>query len=162
MLVKFEWLFGKRKIVEKDKRNMFFEHDLNEWNYLGRTSISYTRDGMIDSSTDIFFFCAKDDTNVRSYHVVKEKMFETHDWITRLAEPWRVGFKDLYSVIFDEPSPFLEEYMLRNHKHKWDNESNCWKISDTSKYEAAQKEQSEKKKVVTVTENVLKFPKKTS
>jgi len=157
----FEWLRSKRKVVE-DNRKMFFGHDLNEWNYLGRTTLSLTLDGKGASSSDVFFFCAKGDMDDRSYYIVKESLYEKHSWITGLAEPWRAGFKDVYLPIKDDPSPFLKQYMLEKYRAKWNEDDKWWKITDDSKYEAAKKEQEEKKEVDNSEEKVVKFPKKTS
>lgn len=148
----FSWLFRKKEKarIEPDV-DLFYGHNLEEWNYVGYTTIYYSYDdGKSKVTADIFFFCDKEDINVRSYYVNEKRRiydsFFDHPWLKN-AELWSVCEREIYDLKFDEPSKWMRDYMLKEYKSAWNKETQWWDITDKSKYEAAKKQQEEKPKI---------------
>lgn len=127
--------------------------NLNQWHFLGRTKISFTfkNTNKLDDELNVFLFCHKDDYNKRHYTLVSQSKFQLerfqhHQWITNTAELWKANQKNLYSVVYDEPSSFLCNYMLEKYQAVWDDKKNWWVQNEQSKYESAQKKQNNRKK----------------
>ena len=126
---------------------MLHGFDLNIWEYLGSSKISYIdTNNVITSSCLVFFFCKKTDHNIRDFNVQYTHSFKYHTWIYESASLWKSNQKEIYQCINYEPSSFLKEYMLNKYKSIWSKENNWWTSGDVVKYESAKKEQIENKK----------------
>jgi hypothetical protein len=116
----FEWLFGK-KVEEVQNDSIMFGFDLNKWNYLGYTTISYNT-----SHANIHFFSDKENDDIRKYFVMSESRYidsdyfkKYHGWINTTAELWRICEHPLYMAPSGNPSKYLKDYMLKNFAAEW-------------------------------------------
>lgn len=144
--------------------------DLNKWHYLGHSDVSFT---YIDSThTDnayVFFFCSRDDEDLRKYVLIADNnakhiqdKFSHHPWVIKTAELWLAGERHLYEPINNEPSLYLKDKMLEEHKAVWSKEKNWWVSNEDAKYQSAKKSQAKKKpkeepEVIPVEDNIVKI-----
>lgn len=144
--------------------------NLNKWRYVGCSIIkfNYTDKKYTDDAT-VFFFCGIDDLKKRKYVVITDDIsnymrerFQSHPWITNTAELWKANEREIYQAIHTEPSIWLKEKMLEEHKCVWSSEKNWWVSNEDAKYQSATKSQAKKKpkeepEVIPVEDNVVKI-----
>ena len=149
-----------RKVSEAPR---LYGFNLDEWNYIGYTEISYTDSyNTLTHSAQVFFFISKDNEDQRRY-VIKcramKKDFQNHAWIIRNADLWAAGETEWYQPISDSPSKYTRDRILEEYNSVWSSEKRWWISNDAAKYEAAKQkqkqEQTEEEKVVSVEDNVL-------
>lgn len=166
------WIVGRKKLNEDVKAALDAPRlhgvNLDEWTYLGRSTISFTYyDSKHQDNANVFMFCKKDDTSTRKFVVVSgsnymTEKFMTHPWIVETASLWQAGERDIYHPIHSEPSNWLKDYMLEQHKCVWSTEKKWWDTNDTAKYESARKTQAKKKpkeepEILPVEDNIVKI-----
>ena len=115
---------------EEDNSKLLFGYDLDIWNYLGQTVISYLSSGKAISTANIAFFVKKDDENCRSFIILGNdktiEEYEYHGWISGMAKPWEFGEHELFQVVQSIPSKYLTEYMKDKYSVYWDNKEKWW------------------------------------
>lgn len=102
--------------------------NLTEWAYLGRTVVAYSNQLGKDEAT-VFSFCLRDDTDKRKFIVMphsKHTEFDRHPWVMEHAALWKIGERDLWATVANEPSRWLREYMLNTFDDVWCNETGWW------------------------------------
>lgn len=129
-VVAFALLFNrlnKPKEIDKPKKTVgrtLYNYDLDEWNYLGTTELT-AGVGEVKDYGYVFFFTLKSDTGVRDYHV-PNRLFRGHAWLDGMAEPWKAGEREYYTVINKAPSSYLKNYMKENYNSEWCSNTNWW------------------------------------
>ena len=98
------------------KKDMFAGHDLNKWNYLGYSHISFTytdANGRKDEGVIFFFEHIK--TLKRSYYLkadyeyLRDKFQKTHPYVYLHANRWKIG-ELLHSYLIQFPSAYCQEH----------------------------------------------------
>jgi hypothetical protein len=162
MISKIVEYFNRRKqykndLAAVDTAPRLHGVNLNTWQYVGKSEISFTyvSEGVSFKEADkayVFLFSKKDDETSRKYVLVPDSnssylldKFKKHPWITNEAEMWKVCEREIYQSINDEPSKWLKEKMLEEYKCVWSNETRWWVNNDDAKYESAKKTQTKKK-----------------
>lgn len=145
------------------KPNWFRNHDLNKWNYLGYSEISYSNPGESKpwAQVNVHFFQNKNDHNIRSWSLgipsSKYVDFKNHTFL-EFAEQWRIGEEAFYKPIA-HPSKYLKDQMWDIFKYVWSDKETWWVRNDQTKYEQAVKENNSKKELPskTETDNIVKI-----
>lgn len=102
--------------------------NLVDWAYLGRTIVAYTNDLGRDEAT-VFSFCLRNDTDKRKFVVMprsKYTEFDRHPWVMEHAALWKIGERELWATVANEPSRWLQEHMLERFNEVWCHETNWW------------------------------------
>lgn len=110
--------------------------NLLEWQYLGRTVISYKDpdSDAVSSSATFFAFCGHEDTNKRHFVLIphsKYISFDTHTWVLEHAALWEIGERNLWDVVVAEPSKWLRNYMLETFNEVWSQDVKWWVSKNT-------------------------------
>lgn len=127
--------------------------DLDEWTYLGFTTLKYKKPEKMKSY--VLFFSAKgdEDYGLRHYiHVGEDaENMKNHEFLVINAELWKAGEYEFAAVIETEPSLWLIEKMQELNGLTWDWEFGWISIGDDphgedEKYARAVEEQKKPKK----------------
>lgn len=152
--------FFKKKKIQNKSSNSLHGFDLDIWNYLGYTTIRFVGDNdVVTSKATVFFFCKKDDYNKRSYYLQKTgySSFDNHVWLYEVIPLWMCGEKSLYTIVRNEPSIFLKQYMLEHHDNEWCDETKWWISTENAKYKSAVINNKKEKTTPVKTENNIIF-----
>lgn len=107
-----------------------FKVDLDKWNYLGFTGISFVSETREILAT-IHFFKAKD-SDRRHYYVDTEKrhraLFDHHDYICRNVKPWVLGYEADHAFILN-PTRYLQDEMYKKFNWIWSPSHQWWRFS---------------------------------
>lgn len=121
--------FLKRLFTPKD---YFYKHDLNVWQYLGCSEISFVNEMDMKTHGCYVFFFEHKESGKRSFYAQfndsyeKIKFNRSHHFFTKHAPIWKAGETDLFHHIH-EPSIYLRQYMESRYNWVWDANDGWWK-----------------------------------
>ena len=116
----FSWLFG-------EKKEKLFGHDIDTWNYLGRTNIMFTTNDEPTDEAIIHFFVHKNGKD-RSWKMITDnytKFERKHPYCTLSLPLWKARETNL-SYLVERPSYFLQNYMFNTHNKMWNHDKQEW------------------------------------
>ena len=125
----FGFILNMFRTKNVSERNSLHGVDLDEWNLVGHTKISYNIADGISLDATVFGFCAKDDPNDRSFKIIsheKNKLFDDHGWIVEHASLWEIGELPIWEIARSRPSRWLCDQMLEEKGLTWDEVSSWW------------------------------------
>lgn len=137
-------------------------HDLNKWNYMGHSTISYNVDG-IRYDSNIFFFIDKKNDYIRSYILKNGSShidFKHHNWIASEADTWQACERSWYYPVITEPSSYMIRRMMQEHNYVWDKKKKWWVDNvntPNDKYEEAVAQTKRKPKVTKEGDKIVKL-----
>jgi hypothetical protein len=140
--------------IESEGDRWLHGMDLEKWNYLGLNRITVVANvdkvGELETgSATVYFFSEFLDDDSRKYIIIDHhpnsgRDYKNHPWILEVAEIWRIGEDALYRPIGENPSRYLQDYMLENYKAVWRERENgrwWWQQTEDAKYTAASTKQ---------------------
>lgn len=108
----------------KKPANSLYGRDLEVWEYLGFTTMSYPNRGL---ECYVHCFMAKGNDNLRDFHLEGKhaKEFHQHSWMTNI-HLWKSLQIHYSSVVCSWPSRYLRVRM-ENEGFQWDGTNRTWK-----------------------------------
>ena len=103
--------------------------NLDTWDYLGYTKISYANIQGKTEVTGIVFGFVNKENKKRMYKVLgstAHHCFNTHNWTLIEAELWKIGERDIWAIAKTEPSQSLKTYMKVTRNLDWDWDKDDW------------------------------------
>ena len=146
----FGW-FKKRKQTAPVRALHGF--DLDQWHFLGRTTIQYSNSSnVVYSEADVFFFLNKT-TAERRYVIPAGKSWDHHNMVLGSIQLWSIGELGLITVIH-KPSQWLKQHVWDTRQYVWSEEQGWWVRGNAAQYQAAVEAQKNQPRVAT-DENVI-------
>ena len=150
--MKTMWPFKKKP---KNNQIMFHGFDLNLWDYLGSTEITF--DGVPNL---IHFFWKKGDDE-RAYiltgrpEAILKTIAKLHAYVHNHCELWRVHELDIFLPI-KNPSKFLKEWAFTNNGYVRNTETKWWVLaSDQDRYKHSVAHHHKKHPEIYTTDNIV-------
>lgn len=123
------FVFNMLRMRHVSRKNYLHGVDLDAWNLVGHTTISYEMGDGISLDGTVFGFCSKEDPDDRFFKIIshgKNKFFDDHGWIVEHASLWEIGELPLWEIARSRPSLWLCERMREDKGLTWDENSSWW------------------------------------
>lgn len=141
----FKWFKNKKNkqdVISKDSEVLLHGHSLNEWMYLGYTTITLN-----EYECCIFMFVSLSDIKKRSYTLKSynlDKFKKYHSFIPKFVEPWAAGDGEIWRLV-TSPSSDFRNWMLDHYGVFWNFDKKWWDTNEQTKYHSAKKKEELKK-----------------
>lgn len=117
-------------------KNQMFGVDLDKYNYIGCTSISYGNQVTGVSEVMCHFFISKKDQSDRVCKYIGPKyslkiIEQYHNWYLNVVPLWQASQTSWFSIIRTHPSKYTEE-LMKEDGYIWDMEKKWWAVSGTA------------------------------